>query len=130
MYDLPVGLDLLQPTIIDKEIYLQAINEILDGISERVGPEIVHAALKKFDNLDGSFPTLFKVQDDKITDIKEDNILASFKTLLEQIMKDQPIPIRELIKDVVLRSNWNLPIFEDKDEEESAAEFLFEDEEQ
>jgi len=131
MYDLPVGLDLLQPTIIDKEIYLQAINEILDGISERVGPDIVKNTLKKFDSLDGSFPTLFKVQSGKITDIKEDNILASFKTLIEQIMKDQPVPIRDLIKDVVLQSNWNLPIFEEKEDEESAtAEFLFEDEEQ
>ena len=40
MYDLPVGLDLLQPTIIDKEIYLQAINEILQSISEKTGPVI------------------------------------------------------------------------------------------
>ena len=131
MYDLPVGLDLLQPTIIDKEIYLQAINEILEGIAEKAGAELVESTLRRFDAIDGSFPMLFKIEQGKIVDIKEDNVLASFKTLIEQIMKDQPIQIRELIKDVVMRSNWNLPIFsEETDEEGTAVEFLFEDDDE
>ncbi|MCP4402199.1 MAG: MBL fold hydrolase [bacterium] len=128
MYDLPVGLDLLQPTTIDKEIYLQAINEILGNISEKAGPEIVHAALQLFNSADGSFPSLFKVQQGKIIDIREDNILGSFKTLIEQIIKDQPVPIREMVKDIVMDSSWNLPIFPSSGEEEAITpEFLLED---
>lgn len=131
LYDLPVGLDLLRPTIIDKEIYLQAINEILDGIAQKAGRELVDATLEKFESLDGSFPSLFKIQQGKIVDIKEDNVMASLKTLLEQLIKDQPVQIRELVKDVVLRSNWNLPIFEVETEEEAEApEFLLEEEPQ
>ncbi|GAK58834.1 beta-lactamase domain protein [Candidatus Vecturithrix granuli] len=131
LYDLPVGLDLLRPTIIDKEIYLQAINEILAGIAQKAGHELVDATLKKFESLDSSFPSLFKIQQGKIVDIKEDNIMASLKTLLEQLIKDQPVQIRELVKDVVLRSNWNLPIFDAETEEEAEApEFLLEEEPQ
>lgn len=128
MYDLPVGLDLLQPTIIDKEIYLQAINEILEGISEKAGSELVQDTLKLFDSADGSFPSLFKVQEGKITDIREDNVLGSFKNLIEQIIKDQPVPIREMVKDVVVNSSWNLPIFPASEEEEAITpEFLLDD---
>jgi len=131
MYDLPVGLDLLQPTIIDKEIYLQAINEILVNITEKAGPELVEDTLRQFDAADGSFPSLFKIQDNTIVDIKEDNVLASFKTLIELIIKDQPIQIRELVKDVVMQSNWNLPIFPTEEGEEMVIpEFLLDDEEE
>ena len=131
MYDLPVGLDLLQPTIIDKEIYLQAINEILENIAEKAGANLVENTLHQFDSADGSFPSLFKIQGTKIVDIKEDNVLASFKTLIEQIIKDQPIQIRELVKDVVIQSNWNLPIFPAEEEEEAITpEFLLEDDDE
>lgn len=128
MYDLPVGLDLLQPTIIDKEIYLQAINEILASISEKAGPEIVRDTLSLFDSTDGSFPSLFKIKEGKIIDIREDNVLGSFKTLIEQIIKEQPVPIRELVKDIVMDSSWNLPIFPASEEEEAITpEFLLDD---
>ena len=129
MYELPVGLDLLRPTIIDKEIYLQAINEILEGISKKAGAELVETTLQKFDAGDGSFPSLFKIQQGKILDIKEDNVIASFKTLIEQLMKDQPVQIREMIKDVVMTSNWNLPIFETEPEQGAEIpEFLLDEE--
>ena len=129
LYDLPVGLDLLRPTIIDKEIYLQAINEILAGIAQKAGQELVDNTLKKFESVDGSFPSLFRIHQGKIVDIKEDNVIASFKTLMEQLIKDQPVQIRELVKDVVMRSNWNLPIFEVETEEEAETpEFLIEEE--
>jgi flavorubredoxin len=131
MYDLPVGLDLLQPTIIDKEIYLQAINEILDNIAEKAGSDLVETTLHQFDAADGSFPSLFKIRGRRIVDIKEDNVMASFKTLIEQIIKDQPIQIRELVKDVVMQSNWNLPIFPaDEEEEAMTPEFLLEDDDE
>ena len=128
MYDLPVGLDLLQPTIIDKEIYLQAINEILESISEKAGSEIVQNALQLFDSADGSFPSLFTIRSGKIIDIREDNVLGSFKTLIEQIIKDQPVTIRDLVKDIVMDSSWNLPIFPSSEEEEAITpEFLLDD---
>ena len=48
---------------------------------------------------------------------------------IERAMKDQPVPIRERIKDMVTQSSWNLPIFEEEQEEEFAApEFLLDDE--
>ena len=128
LYDLPVGIDLLQPTILDKEIYLQAVNEILETIAAKTSPDLVDQALKQFDTRDGSFPTLFRVSNRKIVDIKEDNILGSIKALLEQLIKDQPVPIRDLIKEIVMRSNWYLPIFETEQEEEFVApEFLLDD---
>ncbi|PIE32532.1 MBL fold hydrolase [candidate division KSB3 bacterium] len=130
MYDLPVGLDLIQPTMIDKEIYLQAINEILDNIADKAGIELIEGTLKQFDSVDGSFPSLFKIQGGKIVDIKEDNALASFKTLIEQIIKGQPIQIRELVKDIVMHSNWNLPIFPTDEGDAIASEFLLEDDEE
>lgn len=84
--------------------------------------------LHQFDAADGSFPSLFKIQNRKIVDIKEDKVLASFKTLIEQIIKDQSVQIRELVKDVVIQSNWNLPIFPaDEEEDAIAPEFLLED---
>ncbi len=130
LYDLPVGLDLLQPTILDKEIYLEAINEILENIKEKAGPDIVNDVLQQFDVKDGSFPMLFKVTKGKIVDIKEDNILGSFKTLFELLIKDQPIQIRELIKDTVMQSKWNLPIFETESEDELImSEFLIDEDE-
>ncbi|MBD3306376.1 MBL fold hydrolase [candidate division KSB3 bacterium] len=128
MYELPVGLDLLQPTIIDKEIYLQAINEILESIAQKAGQDVVDDTLQHFDAADGSFPTLFKIEDGKIVDVREANVLGSFKTLIELMMKDQPVPIRDLIKDTVIRSNWNLPIFETEAEEDMVLpEFLIDE---
>ena len=127
-YDLPVGMDMLQPTILDKEIYLQAINEVLKEIEEKAGADVVSHALEQFDVKDGSFPTLFKVTDGEITDIKEDNIIGSFKTLFEQLMKEQPIQIRELIKDIIMKSKWHLPIFESEmDEDLAVSEFLIDE---
>ncbi|PIE29350.1 MBL fold hydrolase [candidate division KSB3 bacterium] len=128
MYDLPVGLDLLKPTLIDKEIYLQAINELLLSISERVNPEIVQETLQRFKAADGSFPNLFTIQGKTIVDFKEDNVLGSFKILLEELMKNQPTPVRDLIKDIAATSSWDLPIFHGSDEEGAIApEFLLDD---
>ncbi len=128
LYDLPVGLDLLQPTILDKEIYLQAINEVLREIEDKAGEEVVSQALQQFDVKDGSFPRLFKVKEREIVDIKEDNIIGSFKTLFELLIKDQPVPIRELIKETVMKSKWHLPIFEHEMEEDMAvSEFLIDE---
>jgi hypothetical protein len=68
------------------------------------------------------------VSQGKIIDIKEDNILGSFKTLIGILVKDQPIQIRDIVKDAVMRSNWNLPVFEIEDEEELAEpEFLIDE---
>jgi flavorubredoxin len=119
MYDLPVGLDLLRPTILDKEIYLQAINEILDDIARRAGGDLVDTTLAQFAS-DGSFPSLFKFKGRQMLDIKEDNILASFKTLVDALMKDQPQETRAIIKEAVKKSNWNLPIFDEDLAEEEA----------
>lgn len=125
MYDLPVGLDLLRPTMIDKEIYLQAVNEILDNISRDAGAHLVDRTLRQFDVQDGSFPSLFKIKQGKIVDIKEDNILGSLKTLFDLLIKDQPANVREIVKNAVRQSSWNLPIFKDESEDDvTTADFL------
>lgn len=126
MYDLPVGMDLIRPTLLDKEIYIQAVNEILGELSKKVGPELVTTALKQF-TADGTFPSLFKVKNGLIVDIKEDNILGSIRTLIEMLMRGQSKTIRETIKDVVLMSSWNLPLFEEE-KEEAVSEGFFVDE--
>ena len=117
LYDLPVGLDLLQPTIIDKEIYLQAINEILTTIRSTVSPQLVAVTLKQFAS-DGSFPSLFTVKNGQLADMKEDNIIGSIKTLIEMLMRGQSPSVQATIKLAVMESNWNLPIFDEEEEEE------------
>ena len=123
MYDLPAGMDLLKPTAIDKEIYLQAINGVLADIAQKLGQDIVDRTLKQFAT-DGSFPSLFKVREGKLIDVKEDNIIGSFKALIELLSKNQPQWTKEVIKETVLKSKWSLPLFEEEREEVATPEFL------
>lgn len=127
LYALPVGLDLISPTVLDKEIYVQAINEILDIITQKIGAHVVAATLKQF-AADGTFPSLFKIKDGKIVDMKEDNILGSIQTLITLLMKGQSPADQQRIKDAILMSNWNLPFFEEEEKEEAVSEEFFVDE--
>jgi glyoxylase-like metal-dependent hydrolase (beta-lactamase superfamily II) len=124
MYELPVGLDLIKPTAVDKEIYLRAINEILDDIALTTGRDLVDKALKQFAT-DGSFPSLLKVKAGKVLDVKEDNVIAAFRTLVELLLKGQPPQTQILIKDAVRRSKWNLPLVEEEEGEAIVSPDLF-----
>ncbi len=58
------------------------------------------------------------------------NPYGQTKFMIEQIIKGQPIQIRELVKDIVMHSNWNLPIFPTDEGDAIASEFLLEDDEE
>ncbi len=108
MYDLPVGLDLFQDHSIDKELYIEAINDILGSLETKVSSAFVSAALAQYQT-DGSFPNIFLVTDNRIQDVKTE-ILSSYQSLLNTLMNDQPEQIRDMIKNSVLKASidWNM----------------------
>jgi len=112
LYDLPVGLDLVQTKGEQKEFYIEAINEIMETLDKRVGHELVQSALKNI-NSDGSFPNLFELKDGRIWDIKIDPAKTA-ELFIKEIQKGQPAPVLEIIKNAVLKASvdWNLPLFE------------------
>jgi glyoxylase-like metal-dependent hydrolase (beta-lactamase superfamily II) len=109
----PVGADLPQATDIDKVMYIEAINEVLTTISEKAGKDVIDHLLRRLDE-DLSFPRLFTVKQGQLIDIKNDilgDVMGSFKMLLYALIQDQPQDIQEIIRNAILQSNWNLPMF-------------------
>jgi len=112
LYHLPVGLDLMQSESVNKDMYIAAINEIIDTLIKKEGSDIVDLALQKVTS-DGSFPDLFEIKDYIIQDIKIDPN-KTFQILINALMKDKPATIQEHIKNLVLKASvdWNLPLFD------------------
>jgi hypothetical protein len=109
----PVGADIPQATDIDKVMYIEAINEVLTTISEKAGKDVIDKLLRRLDE-DLSFPRLFTVKQGQLIDIKNDilgDVMGSFKMLLYALIQDQPQDIQEIIRNAILQSNWNLPMF-------------------
>lgn len=108
MYDLPVGLDLFVDHSIDKELYIEAINDVLSALESKISPDFVNAALTPFQS-DGSFPNIFMISDNRIMDVKTE-ILSSYQSLLNILLNDQPEPIREIIRNAILKASidWNM----------------------
>ena len=110
---LAVGTDLPQATDIDKVMYIEAINEVLTTIAEKAGKDVIDNLLRRLDE-DLSFPRLFTVKQGQLIDIKNDilgDVMGAFKMLLYALIQDQPQDIQEIIRNAILQSNWNLPLF-------------------
>lgn len=110
---LPVGLDLPRATEIDKVMYIEAINEVLDSIAETAGQKVLTHLLHRLDQ-DLSFPRLFTVKEGRLIDIRDEvlgDVLGAFKMLLYAIIQDQPKEIQEMARAAILKSNWNMPLF-------------------
>ncbi len=112
LYDLPVGWEVLETLVNNRDFYIEALNDIIYDIRRRAGADLITMAFKKIET-DGSFPTLFELKDGQIIDIKLDPT-KSLKLLLDVMMEDQTQEIREIIRNAVLRAavDWNLPLFE------------------
>ncbi len=110
LYDLPVGLDLMTNEEINKDFFIEAINDILENISARIDEEFVNKVLKKFRS-DGTFPNLFEIKGNRIQDIKV-SPRESYEMLVEALLKNQPKPNRENVKSIILKAtvDWNLPL--------------------
>lgn len=110
---LPVGIDIPHTTEIDKVMYIEAINDVLATISTHVGSDIIGNLLHRLDE-DRSFPHLFTFRQGRLTDIKDDmlgDVMGAFKMFLYALIEDQPSSIQEIVREAVLQSNWDLPIF-------------------
>lgn len=110
---LPVGMDLPQATEIDKVMYIEAINDVLDNIASQVGSDIIEHLLQRFDE-DLSFPHLFRIEGGRLIDIKDDilgDVMGAFKMFLYAFLQDQSAPVQELVRKAILQSNWDLPLF-------------------
>ncbi len=113
LYELPVGPEILKVQDERKEFYIEAINEIMDTLRKRVGPEIVEKAFKKV-NADPSFPNLFELNDKgQVWNIKVDPA-KSFQLLAENLQEGQPQQVLDIIKTAILKASvdWNLPLYE------------------
>lgn len=112
LYELPVGLDMMPTETENKDLYLAAINEIIEIVSKKEGREIVDLALREVTS-DGSFPDLFVIKDGFIKDIKV-NPQKTFKLFIDALKKDKAPAIREHIKNLVLKASvdWNLPLYD------------------
>lgn len=112
LYELPVGLDMLPSKTVNKDLYIAAINEIIEALSKREGREIVDMALTEVTS-DGSFPDLFIIKDGLVQDIKI-NPQKTFKLLVTALQRDKAPAIQEYIKSLVLRASvdWNLPLYD------------------
>jgi len=112
LYELPVGMDLLETKTLNKDLYIAAINEIIEAVSRKEGREIVELAFQEVTS-DGSFPDLFVIKEGLIEDIKV-NPQKTFKLLFEALKKDKPHDIQEQIKSLVLKASvdWNLPLYD------------------
>ena len=110
---LPVGFELNQATAIDKLMYLEAINDVLEKIRQQAGDEVVEQLLRHLDE-DHSFPHLFSVKQGKLVDIQDDilgDVMGGFKMFIYALIQDQSPEIQEMIKNALLKSNWDLSTF-------------------
>ena len=110
---LPVGIEIPRTTAIDKAMYIEAINDVIETITRYAGRDIIENLLHRLDE-DRSFPHLFTFRQGRLTDIKDDmlgDVMGAFKMFLYALVEDQPSSVQEIIKKAVLQSNWDLPIF-------------------
>ncbi len=110
---LPVGIDVPPTTEIDKTMYIEAINDVLDTLGKRAGADVINNLLHRFDK-DLSFPHLFTMKDGKLTDIRDDvlgDVMSSFKMLLYALVQDQSPEIQDVVRKAISESTWNLPMF-------------------
>ncbi len=124
LYDLPVGWSLLETLVKHKDFYIEAINDILQTISHRIGEDLVTMAINKIES-DGTFPNLFEMKGNTVIDIKLDPS-KSFKIFLDALQEGQPKENIEIIRNAVLKAavDWNLPLFESMIDENAKASDL------
>ncbi len=111
--DLPVGMDLIQATAIDKLMYIEAINDVLDTLAEQVGRDVIENLLHRFD-ADLSFPRLFTAKQGRLIDIKDDilgDVMGGFRLFMYALIQEQPPEIQEIIREAIIESNWDISTF-------------------
>lgn len=95
--NLQVGLD-IETSTLNRESYMNAINEMAEKAEELVGPEVVKKTLDSF-GTDGSFPDILSVENNRVTGVKIglDDALDVFSSRFaanltqEQKSKVQPV---------------------------------------
>jgi hypothetical protein len=110
---LPVGVDLTQATAIDKLMYIEAINDVLDTIAKQTGRDVIKNLLHRFDE-DLSFPRLFTVKQGRLTDIKDDilgDVMGAFKLFMYALIQDQSPDVQEIVRNAIIGSSWDLSTF-------------------
>jgi glyoxylase-like metal-dependent hydrolase (beta-lactamase superfamily II) len=110
---LPVGLAVSQATAIDKLVYLEAMNDVLDRIRQHAGPDTIASLLHRLDE-DRSFPHLFTIRDGRLADIQDDilgDVMGAFKMLLYALIQEQPPEIQKIARNAILDSNWDVSTF-------------------
>ena len=110
---LPVGVALNQATAIDKLMYLEAINDVLDKIRLQTGNKVIETLLHRLDE-DRSFPHLFAVKKGKLINIQDDilgDVMGAFKMLLYALIQEQPAEIQEIARNAVIDSDWDVSTF-------------------
>lgn len=110
---LPVGVALNQATAIDKLMYVEAINDVLDRIRQHTGPDVIEQLLHRLDE-DRSFPHLFTVKQGRLVDIQDDildDVMGAFKMLLYALIQEQPAEIQEIARTAVIDSDWDVSTF-------------------
>jgi glyoxylase-like metal-dependent hydrolase (beta-lactamase superfamily II) len=111
--NLPVGVAQTHATAIDKLVYLEAINDVLDKIRQQTGSGVVEHLLHRLDE-DRSFPHLFTVKQGKLTDIQDDildDVMGAFKMLLYALIQEQPADIQDIVRNAVIDSDWDVSTF-------------------
>ena len=124
LYDLPVGWNLLETLVKHKDFYIEAVNDILQTISNRIGDDLITMTIQKIES-DGSFPNVFEMKNNRVFDIKLDPS-KSFKIFLDVLQDGQPRENLEIIRNAVLKAavDWNVPLFESLISEDSKANEL------
>ena len=110
---LPVGIDLTQATAIDKVMYIEAINDVLDTIAKQVGKDVIANLLHRLDE-DRSLPHLFNVKHGRLIDLRDDilgDVMGAFKLFMYALIQDQPPDVQEVVKNAIIGSNWDLSTF-------------------
>jgi flavorubredoxin len=110
---LPVGVDLTQATAIDKLMYIEAINDVLDTIAKQAGKDVIENLLHRLDE-DRSFPRLFTVKQGRLTDIRDDilgDVMGAFKLFMYALIQDQPPDVQEIVRNAIIGSSWDLSTF-------------------
>lgn len=127
LYRLPVGLDLLRDDKV-KFAYINAINTILDELKSKIGESFFAKVLKKF-HMDGSFPDLIKLREDKVVDISVDAV-TGFKMFMQALTTEEETQeIKNIVEMLAVRVmvDNNLPLIEFRKQEEFDEAELFEE---
>ena len=110
---LPVGIDLTQATAIDKVMYIEAINDVLDTIAKQVGKDVIANLLHCLDE-DRSLPHLFTVKHGRLIDLRDDilgDVMGAFKLFMYALIQDQSLEVQEVVRNAIIGSNWDLSTF-------------------